>query len=33
MMFILGDADWRTPPGSGGEEMFRALKYHAQARP
>jgi len=27
MMFILGDADWRTPPGSGGEQMFRALKY------
>ncbi len=27
MMFILGDADWRTPPESGGEEMFRALKY------
>ena len=27
MMFILGDVDWRTPPGSGGEQMFRALKY------
>ena len=27
MMFILGDADWRTPEVSGGEEMFRALKY------
>jgi dipeptidyl aminopeptidase/acylaminoacyl peptidase len=27
MMFILGDADWRTPPAAGGEEMFRALKY------
>ena len=27
MMFILGDADWRTPPGAGGEQMFRALKY------
>ena len=27
MMFILGDADWRTPEISGGEEMFRALKY------
>jgi len=27
MMFILGDADWRTPEASGGEEMFRALKY------
>ena len=31
MMFILGDADYRTPPTSGGEQMFRALKYHAQA--
>ncbi len=27
MMFILGDADYRTPPGSGGEVFFRALKY------
>ena len=27
MMFILGDVDWRSPPGSGGEQMFRALKY------
>ena len=27
MMFILGDVDYRTPPGAGGEEMFRALKY------
>ncbi len=27
MMFILGDADYRTPPTSGGEEFFRALKY------
>lgn len=27
MMFILGDADWRTPPTSGGEQMFRALKF------
>ena len=27
MMFILGDVDYRTPPGSGGEEFFRALKY------
>ena len=26
-MFILGEADWRTPPGAGGEQMFRALKY------
>ncbi|HEX4383975.1 MAG TPA: S9 family peptidase [Myxococcales bacterium] len=24
--FILGDADWRTPPGAGGEALFRALK-------
>ncbi len=27
MMFILGESDFRTPPGSGGEEMFRALKF------
>jgi hypothetical protein len=27
MMFILGDADYRTPPGAGGEQFFRALKY------
>ena len=27
MMFILGDSDYRTPPGAGGEEMFRALKF------
>jgi dipeptidyl aminopeptidase/acylaminoacyl peptidase len=27
MMFILGDADYRTPPTGGGEEFFRALKY------
>jgi dipeptidyl aminopeptidase/acylaminoacyl peptidase len=27
MMFILGESDYRTPPGSGGEEMFRALKF------
>ena len=27
MMFILGDADTRTPPPSGGEMMYRALKY------
>lgn len=26
-MFILGDADSRTPPESGGDQMFRALKY------
>lgn len=27
MMFILGEADYRTPPAAGGEELFRALKY------
>jgi dipeptidyl aminopeptidase/acylaminoacyl peptidase len=27
MMFILGEADYRTPPGAGGEQFFRALKY------
>jgi dipeptidyl aminopeptidase/acylaminoacyl peptidase len=27
MMFILGEADYRTPPAAGGEEMFRALKF------
>jgi dipeptidyl aminopeptidase/acylaminoacyl peptidase len=27
MMFILGEKDYRTPPGAGGEEMFRALKF------
>jgi dipeptidyl aminopeptidase/acylaminoacyl peptidase len=27
LMLILGDADYRTPPGNGGEVMFRALKY------
>ncbi len=27
MMFVLGEADTRTPPGAGGEEMFRALKF------
>ncbi len=26
MMFVDGDADMRTPPGQGGEAMFRALK-------
>lgn len=26
-MFIEGEADMRTPPGAGGEQMFRALKY------
>jgi dipeptidyl aminopeptidase/acylaminoacyl peptidase len=27
LMLVLGEADWRTPPGAGGEEMFRALKF------
>jgi dipeptidyl aminopeptidase/acylaminoacyl peptidase len=27
MMFIEGEADFRTPPAYGGEQMFRALKY------
>jgi dipeptidyl aminopeptidase/acylaminoacyl peptidase len=27
LMLVLGEADYRTPPGSGGEQMFRALKY------
>jgi dipeptidyl aminopeptidase/acylaminoacyl peptidase len=27
MMFILGEADYRTPASAGGEELFRALKY------
>jgi len=27
MMFILGENDYRTPPGAGGEELFRALKF------
>jgi dipeptidyl aminopeptidase/acylaminoacyl peptidase len=27
MMFILGEADHRTPTYAGGEELFRALKY------
>jgi hypothetical protein len=26
-MLVLGDADYRTPPAAGGEEMFRALKF------
>ncbi len=26
-MLIEGEADFRTPPGAGGEQMFRALKY------
>jgi dipeptidyl aminopeptidase/acylaminoacyl peptidase len=27
LMLVLGDLDYRTPPGEGGEMMFRALKY------
>jgi dipeptidyl aminopeptidase/acylaminoacyl peptidase len=27
LMLIEGEADLRTPPGAGGEQMFRALKY------
>ena len=27
LMLILGETDYRTPPTSGGEQMFRALKY------
>jgi dipeptidyl aminopeptidase/acylaminoacyl peptidase len=27
LMVIEGEADYRTPPAAGGEEMFRALKY------
>jgi dipeptidyl aminopeptidase/acylaminoacyl peptidase len=27
LMLILGETDWRTPTGPGGEQMFRALKY------
>lgn len=27
MMFILGEADYRTPPSAGGEQMFRALRF------
>lgn len=27
MLFVLGEADSRTPPGCGGEELFRALKF------
>ncbi|HZI55270.1 MAG TPA: S9 family peptidase, partial [Verrucomicrobiae bacterium] len=26
LMLVLGEADYRTPPAAGGEEMFRALK-------
>ncbi len=27
MMFILGEADYRTPPTAGGEDFYRALRY------
>jgi dipeptidyl aminopeptidase/acylaminoacyl peptidase len=27
MMFVLGESDYRTPPDSGGEQLFRALKF------
>jgi dipeptidyl aminopeptidase/acylaminoacyl peptidase len=27
ILFVLGEADSRTPPDSGGEQLFRALKY------
>ena len=27
LMLILGETDYRTPTGSGGEQLFRALKY------
>jgi dipeptidyl aminopeptidase/acylaminoacyl peptidase len=27
MMFVLGESDYRTPAGAGGEQMFRALKF------
>jgi dipeptidyl aminopeptidase/acylaminoacyl peptidase len=27
LMLIEGESDYRTPPGDGGEQMFRALKY------
>jgi dipeptidyl aminopeptidase/acylaminoacyl peptidase len=27
LMLIEGEAELRTPPGAGGEQMFRALKY------
>jgi dipeptidyl aminopeptidase/acylaminoacyl peptidase len=27
LMLILGETDTRTPPGAGGEQMFRALKF------
>ncbi len=27
LMLVLGEADYRTPPDAGGEQMFRALKF------
>ena len=27
LMLVEGESDFRTPPGAGGEQMFRALKY------
>ena len=27
VLFVLGEADFRTPPDSGGEQLFRALKF------
>ncbi len=27
IMFVLGQSDYRTPPDSGGEQLFRALKF------
>ena len=27
VMFVLGESDYRTPPDSGGEQLFRALKF------
>jgi len=27
VLFVLGEADYRTPPDSGGEQLFRALKF------
>jgi dipeptidyl aminopeptidase/acylaminoacyl peptidase len=27
ILFVLGESDSRTPPDSGGEQLFRALKY------
>jgi dipeptidyl aminopeptidase/acylaminoacyl peptidase len=27
VLFVLGESDFRTPQDSGGEQLFRALKY------